>query len=733
MAALKRQRVSMPLALVAGSILASTCGPTIETASVTTTDLTSRFAHATVGVETAVIDFGTAEARGHLLSGWSQDYADANDRPLVRSVGERSTLRFFLFEPHQISIRFRCRPRSDRRSISVIEIELNGVTAGRVELESRLKTYDLEVPADLLLAGENLLSFIYTFGEPASEALAGAAVDLTSVGWFRLAIIGVRPAIEPPVADPTRDVLFLPYGSRIELPLVASPGTFFETDRLDFRGGSEPALHIAVVTDEGEMPLATLDPSRMPKTVDLATATPDALFLILRSKSESEWSSGDGVYMRHPRIRATTMLPAPPRDGPPIHPNILLYLVDTLRTDHLAAYGYGRATSPRLDEFAESATLFRKAVAQSSWTRPSIASLFTAQWPGAHAVIKRRDALSSDAETLAELLGGAGYTSAGFSGNPNIAEAFGFAQGFDVFELLPGSYDSARTNDRVFEWLDSRPSDSPFFLYVHTADPHTPYLPREPFRTTFAANAAQVAAQIERNPNKESWSGDPDEIRQLLDLYDAEIAANDASFGALIDQLRERDLFDDTMIVFLSDHGEEFLDHGGWTHGRNLHAETLDVPLLVKLPQQQRARQVTEVVQQLDLLPTILDLVGVPQPTQSEGRSLMPLLTQPIDESLGDRPGYSHVSLVRGLTTSVIVGEWKLISRKHQGRETINLYRWPDDKDEHNDLSSRFPVRTRSLAALLEEKLASPTSVLQGEEAKLDRELEQRLKALGYL
>lgn len=710
----------------------SACRERLETESVVTADLSARFAVATVQTETSSIDFGTAEARRHLVSGWSRDMTDGNNRSLVRSVGEQSTLRFFIFEPRTTAIRFRCRPRAGLTSISSLEIRLNGATAGSVELEPRLKTYELEVPADLLIGGENLLSFAYVFaGSPAQESTA-EVVDLTSVGWFNLNIGGSQTPIEPPVTDPTRQVLYLPYGTQVEIPLIASPGTLFETERLDFRGGADPTLQIATHTDDGRVALATIAPQKKSKVAEFTTTSSDAVFLTLRAESKGQPSLGDGVYFAGPRIRS--LVPASPTaDAFQSRPNILLYLVDTLRADHLSTYGYDRPTSPRLDAFAESATLFEKAVGQSSWTRPSIASIFTGVWPGAHEVIKRRHALPAEAETLAELLKGAGYASAGFSTNPNISEAFGFSQGFDFFELLPKEYDSAMTNEKVFRWLERRPDDSPFFLYIHTSDPHAPYLPAAPFRAQFAPDAIEVATAIERNPDREIWSGDPDEIRQILSLYDAEIAANDASFGVLLDRLSELDLFDDTVIVFLSDHGEEFLDHGGWTHGRNLFAETLDVPFLIKLPKQRRGQRVSGVVQHVDLLPTLLDLIGAPQPADGEGRSLLPLLVDRGHQSLGARPGYSHVDLVRRLSTSVIVGEWKLISRQNKGTRTLRLFNWPHDLHENNDVASRYPVRTAALTALLDEKLTRQATAPQGEEAELDAELEKRLKALGYL
>ncbi len=302
----------------------------------------------------------------------------------------------------------------------------------------------------------------------------------------------------------------------------------------------------------------------------------------------------------------------------PRRANVLIYLVDTLRSDRLGILGYPRPITPNIDRFAESSSLFLNAIGQSSWTKASVGSIFTGLWPPAHGAIGWKHKLSSEIETLAERLQADGYRTAAFVTNPNVVRTFGFTQGFDEYTRKL-KRPSDEVNQMVFDWFEGRKDDDPFLLYVHTMDPHAPYAPREPFKSKFAPTADEIPQWQPR------WRWPMEALPYLSDLYDAEIAFNDASFGQLLGFLEERGLYDDTLIVFVSDHGEEFKEHGRWRHGANLHAETLNFPLIVKFPDQQVGTRVETAVQHIDLLPTILASVGLEIPEALEGRDLAPI------------------------------------------------------------------------------------------------------------
>jgi arylsulfatase A-like enzyme len=416
-------------------------------------------------------------------------------------------------------------------------------------------------------------------------------------------------------------------------------------------------------------------------------------------------------------------------------PDIVVYLVDTLRADRLGCYGYPRAVSPRLDAFAQSATLFENAIAQSSWTRPSVASIFTGQWPGSHDVSRKRDGLTSEAITLAENLRAAGYATAACITNPNVAAAFGFDQGFEVFQMLPPGADSTTINEWVFSWLEKRRDDRPLFLYLHTADPHSPYLPPEDMLDRWAPEARDLWESIRRSPPREIWDGSAHLIDKLLALYDAEVAANDRSYGELLDYLAERNQLDDALVVFLADHGEEFYDHGGWSHGRSLFVETLDFPFVVKLPRQRLGTRVDTLAQHIDLMPTLLDYLGLPLPQTIEGRSLLAHWSDN-ERTRSLRPAapvFSHLELNGPLVVGAVFDDWKLIDRRTGRHPHSRLFNRRLDRNEKNDLHQEMPITSAVLLSLLDQQLAPSGHRLTSSEAELDPELEASLKALGYL
>jgi arylsulfatase len=300
--------------------------------------------------------------------------------------------------------------------------------------------------------------------------------------------------------------------------------------------------------------------------------------------------------------------PAPAR-------NLIVYLVDTVRADHLGCYGYRLPTSPALDAFALEAVLFENAYAQSSWTKPAVASIFTGLRPWRHGANQRRQRLADEAVTLAEILAAAGYRTAGFITNPNVGGAFGFRQGFERYHAEREEQSGESVRRAAFDWLEARGEDArPFFLYLHTVEPHSPYRDALDRAGEFGARLADPQIGLRRHLRAlgdGSLRAAPETVSELVALYDAEVAAADTSFGALLDELGRRGLADETIIVFVSDHGEEFADHGGFEHSRTLYEEVLRVPLIVRAPGF-APRRVAASAQHVDLLPTLLDLVAVP-------------------------------------------------------------------------------------------------------------------------
>ncbi len=294
-------------------------------------------------------------------------------------------------------------------------------------------------------------------------------------------------------------------------------------------------------------------------------------------------------------------------------PNLLIYLVDTLRADHVSCYGYPRATTPHLDQLAGDGVVFERAYSQAPWTRPSVASLMTGRIGSFHGATRDRG-LSPELVTLAERMRDRGYRTAAFLANPNVhGKSLNFEQGFGEFHTLDESNSDGRADDlngQVLPWLAEH-SDQPFFLYVHSVDPHAPYDP--PLRTRGVFNrgySGRLTPHRTSRPALEAIAEpSKDDLRYLLDLYDEEILFNDQEIGELLDALRRRRLYHRTIIVVLSDHGEEFHEHGGFGHGGRLWEELLRVPLILKLsgPDAPRGVRVKDPVRVIDILPTLAD------------------------------------------------------------------------------------------------------------------------------
>ena len=394
-----------------------------------------------------------------------------------------------------------------------------------------------------------------------------------------------------------------------------------------------------------------------------------------------------------------------------MRPNILIYLIDTLRRDHLGVYGFERPVSPQIDAFAEGATVYEDAVGQSTWTKPAVASMFTGVWPPVHGATGWKHKLPENLASLPEVLQGAGYRTGAVVANPHIVRDFGFARGFDDFTRIL-KRPSPRLNEVVFDWLENA-DDRPFFLCVHTMGPHAPYRPPEPWLSRFAPRTSEMPTWTP------SWRWPLEARPFLLDLYDAEIAFNDDSFGALLRRLVDLDAYDDTLVVLVSDHGEEFKEHGRWLHGGNLFPATLHVPLIVKFPGQTTGVRVERTVQQSDLMPTLLAAAGIGKPRRVEGRDLW--LEGPSD------PLYSHLRLSgTPLQHSVIDPPWKLIRHLETGRE--EAYRLDLDPGE---LKSRADEAPAELRFQLERELEDARQAdLSSEE---EEAVVSRLADLGYL
>jgi arylsulfatase A-like enzyme len=431
--------------------------------------------------------------------------------------------------------------------------------------------------------------------------------------------------------------------------------------------------------------------------------------------------------------------------------NLLFVVLDAARADHFGAYGYARPTTPSFDALAAESVVFERAFSNASFTRASIASLFSGQPPGWHGVLQVDHLLPGEVTTLAETLDAHGYRTAAFSENPLVDRAYGYGQGFEVFRRLHGGepgrmgevarrvdeLDLASSREHVGEmlaWASGPESEGPFFLYAHFLRPHNPYHALPEHAGRFAgAYAGPFTGSTEELVaiNAGRVQVGAEDLAHLIDLYDENLLSADSLLGALVDGLRAQGLLDSTIAVVFSDHGEAFLEHGKLLHGLQVFREELWVPLLVRFPSAMaippHRRQ--EEVQLSDLMPTLIDALGIHESARPPERSLMPLF------SGHDTPAAGATLVSHGVrATSLQEGELKYIRRERGKGAKDLLFDLADDPGEIRDLARERAddaARMRAeLAEVLEsQRVGAPPTTTQA----TGDELREQLRVLGYL
>ena len=397
-------------------------------------------------------------------------------------------------------------------------------------------------------------------------------------------------------------------------------------------------------------------------------------------------------------------------------PSVLLISVDTLRADHVGAYGYKAAQTPAIDALAARGLRFEQAATVTPLTLPAHTSLMTGTFPAFHGV---RDNASfyvgDELVTLAEVLRARGYRTGGFVGAYVLDHRWGIAQGFDRyfdnfdlsrFEMAAGLDAAQRPGsevvDQALPWLAEN-HDRPFFAWVHLYDPHSPYVPPEPYRSRFPAT--------------------------MQGAYDGEVATADAQIGRLIEYLRTSGDFDHTVVVVVGDHGESLGEHGEQQHGFFVYEAAMHIPLVIAGPGVP-ARTVTDQVRIVDVMPTILDLVGAAAPKEVQGESLMPLGRGAQRDLLAfGETWYPRYHYGWSELTAVRDGRYKFIAAPRR-----ELYDTQNDPGETRDVSSANPRIADALERALRDMATRiAVSAVAHAPRTIEPEAEERLRALGYV
>jgi arylsulfatase A-like enzyme len=436
----------------------------------------------------------------------------------------------------------------------------------------------------------------------------------------------------------------------------------------------------------------------VPAEVDLSPYAGRDVRLVLETKGFDREDDPRRAYWGTPAILT-------PHEKAPL---VIVYLVDTLRADHTMPYGYARDTTPELAKFAGDAVVFEQAIAQASWTKPSVASLFTSLLPGKHRAVQLRDPLDSGHVTIAEMLQAKYFATGAVIANSVIYSAgSNFEQGFDLFAGMHGAgnrvskvVEAGPVVDEALSWIDER-RGLPTFLYVHTMDPHVPYTPPEPFNMKYEPHPTPDHPAVDpRGDYKE-----PADLDRLIAQYDGEIAYGDREFGRFVSELKRRGLYDRALMVFMGDHGEEFLDHGQFTHGKTVFDELIHIPMIVKFPGGREAGQrVRQQVQEVDVLPTVLQEMGLPVPPAIAGHPLQPVVAGGAPEP----PAVSEIShrgyVAHGMRTS----RDKYVQRFSPEEDELYFDLKQDPKERTSTLAANRERADRLKAAVEAAMVADP-------------------------
>lgn len=442
-------------------------------------------------------------------------------------------------------------------------------------------------------------------------------------------------------------------------------------------------------------------------------------------------------------------------EPPPLdHPNVLLVCIDTLRADHVGCYGYERDTTPWIDALSAESLVFEDACATSSWTRPSVPSFLTGTYPIEHGLYglegQVTHALSEQSLTLAEVFRSQGWRTGAIVRNPQLSLGNGFEQGFEVYRDQSG--DAAEIGRRAEEWLDSLDGEAPFFLYLHFLDAHWPYPLPDDYATRFGGAQLEdlwgERADLVRDAiNEREREATEAELDQLLGLYDGGIRYVDDQLAALCAAIEERGDWEDTIVCIVSDHGEEFMEHGRIGHGHALHENLLRVPWILRIPGR-RGRTLAQPVSLVDVFPTLLAAAGLDAPpTDAVNRLAEPGADQPVFAELKELRRYQQ-SLRRG--SRKVVRRYKLeqpagedlgplltrawvpdliLNAPVPGVRVVDLAVDPSEHKFHFDDSGSDPLQAELTAFA---RHYASTAHYDDAAVELDEATLEDLRALGY-
>jgi arylsulfatase A-like enzyme len=673
-----------------------------------------------------VMDHGVRGGAKYTLGGWQTRTGPSHDVDgtpalIVEGVTAKVVLPVARSGSHHLALRVRALG-DPRLTIYVDDETVHHARLPRDEFSV------VRVALPELSAGERYLALRV----PSTGFAPGVGRAALALDWVRL----TRGSDPPSEAEPPRGLVgATDEGRTLRLPRDVAAGW-----ALDVPSGARLR---GTVRGPGSVVVRALTDAAAPRdlgTFGVGELDAELSALVGTVARVELGAAGDAVEIARPRVVV-------PGEDPELRPapraqNLIVYLVDTLRADKLHAYRpSSRVRTPGLDAWARTATVLGRGQSQENWTKPSVATLLSGLMPWQHHATADAAVLPASVTMLSELLRERGFHTGAFIANGYVSDAFGFRQGWATYRnyIREGRRTQARfVAADVLEWLDARPDDRPFFLYVHTIDPHVPYMPPPDVLASYDPEPydGPVDFSRDRETLEKIKSGaltvNARDRTRLEALYDGEITYHDVHFHSIVQALERRGLADDTVVVFTSDHGEEFFDHGSVGHGHSVWQELLHVPLLVRVPGlTEETATVDDAVGLVDVMPTVLEALGQNVPDGLAGRSFLDLLR-------GARPDAPRVTVsgFMGGWRTVVTGRHKLI---HRTAARTMVYDLGADPGETRDLAAERPVTLRWLRGLLGLALAGEldggraAAVHEAETTRIDDVTAAQLRELGYV
>ncbi len=702
------------------------------------------------------IEMGAIAARKYLNGGWRAGWDTTPRKDGNENFFEADSKSVRVFFKHtkggfdRITVRMKAVKKGNKLTAYV-----NDEAIKSFEIDGDWKDYTIKIPAKATRAGENQLMMRFQY-----DTTVGGRKQVAHISSVH--VLPANAKVEDAPRGPSLQNVTLEGGAK-EALVAATPQTY--TFRLQMPteapqlalawGAKEAGAKFTITAAADTVPAKTV----MDETcaadkagkwnesiVDLSAFA--GKVVELNFTSSGAWKGGQLAAWGQPGIYSPKSGELKAKDPKTPAKNLVVYLIDTLRYDKFDFYNNkSNCKTPQISEFAKDATIFDAGYDNENWTKPSTASILTGLYPETHKAKEDTSKLPTGALMISQHLKKQGFTTGSFLANGYVSDAFGFKKGWDHYTNYIRETRNTNADNVVKEslaWIDEN-KDKRFFAYIHTIDPHVPYSPPEKYRKMYwnrdydgpikpQATGDQLAdiktGKLEVN-NKDK--------KYLEALYNGETTFNDFAFGELIKGLKEKGLYENTAILIIADHGEEFWDHGKVGHGHSLYEEMVHSPLVVRYPNMAPVgKRIPHVVSMVDLAPTLCDLAGVDKSDTFEGTSF----TDTFDGIGEPRPRVA-VSDFLYRRKSVRAGRYKWITIGRGGK----LYDVVGDPKESKDLISKHHIARAFVRANFgifrgaknksvwwegSDKEA-PSLNLETDNAQIDDDTQKMLEAMGYV